>query len=478
MNWFEVSKEGLKALQDGKSKTFIMAELIQNALDEDVKNITIKASYYRNLATISVEDDSPTGFRDLRDAYTLFAPCYKRPDPEKRGRFNAGEKQVFSISKRATIETTSGTIIFDSKGRHNKRAKREVGSKIIIEVAMTKAEFQEIVEYINLFILPSHIVVTFNGNRVKPKMFDRDFTATLQTEHLKGDKFAKTNRKTLVQLFNTGLTGGCAYIYEMGIPVCKIECDYSINVNQRIPMGMDRDMVSQAYLKDLFAEVLNHSYEDLTTENASDTWVRIAMTDDRISEGAVKKIIKERYGDKPLAFTVQDPISNDDAIANGHRIIYGSEMSKEEWDSIRRFDALDSTKDKYGKGTCDSWNYEPLTKGMEMVEKLAKKIAKLTIGRDWQSSIEVSFIECDTANTPDATFGMDGLTFYVTALGENWFNDPLDYKVIKLIIHELGHDGGHHTEAGYHKTLTKIGAKLTLEALNNPEFFDEFKEVD
>lgn len=469
--WFEVSKDGLKALQDGKSKTFIMAELIQNALDEDVENITVEATYYRNLATISVEDDSPTGFRDLKDAYTLFAPCYKSPDPEKRGRFNAGEKQVFSISKSALIETTSGTIVFDSKGRHTKRAKREVGSKITIEVAMTKAEFQEIVEYVNLLILPINIIVTFNNNIVKPKMYDRDFTATLQTEHLKGDKFAKTNRKTQVQLFDTGLTGGCAYIYEMGIPVCKIECEYSVNVNQRIPMGMDRDMVSQAYLKDLFAEVLNHTFDKLTSDNASNTWVRIGMSDDRVSEDAVKQVVKQRYGDNPLVATVGDAISNSDAIANGHRLIHGSEMSGDEWDNIRRFDALDSTADKYGRGTCDWDDFEPLTKGMVMVEKLAKKIARLTLGRD----INVRFIECESSNTHDATFGLDGLTFYVSSLGENWFKEPLNYKVINLIIHELGHDGGHHHESGYHRKLTRIGAKLTLEALNNPEFFDEFK---
>lgn len=67
------------------------------------------------------------------------------------------------------------------------------------------------------------------------------------------------------------------------------------------------------------------------------------------------------------------------------------------------------------------------------------------------------------------------MTFYVSNLGEDWFSDPLKENVINLIIHELGHYGGHHTEVGYHKTLTKIGAKLMLKALNEPSFFKEFK---
>jgi len=471
MSWFEVSKEGLKALQDGKSKTFIMAELIQNALDEDVKNIIIETAYYRNLATISVEDDSPTGFKDIRDAYTMFAPCYKRPNPEKRGRFNAGEKQVFAISKNAMIETTSGTVIFDSKGRHNKRSKRKVGSKITVQVAMTKKEYQEILDYVKLLIMPTTVVVKINGNLIKSRKPDRKFTATLQTEYLKGDKFAKTNRKTNVELYDPEHTNDMAYIYEMGIPVCKIECEYSVNVNQRIPMGMDRDMVSQAYLKDLFAEILNHTYDELTNDNASNTWVRIGMSDDRVSGVAVKQVISKRYGDNALTYTVGDAISNDDAIANGHRLVHGAEMSKEEWDNIRKHDILNSTADVYGKGSCDYWDCE-ITEKMAIVSRLAKKIARLTIGKD---NLKVRFIECDTKNTPSATFGMDGLTFYVSNLGKDWFNNPLRESVIDLIIHELGHNGGHHTEVGYHKTLTKIGAKLMLTALNDPSFFKEFE---
>ena len=471
MSWFEVSKEGLKALQDGKSKTFIMAELIQNALDEDVKNIIIETNYYRNLATISIEDDSPTGFKDLKDAYTMFAPCYKRPNPEKRGRFNAGEKQVFAISKNAMIETTSGTVIFDSKGRHNKRSKRDVGSKITVKVAMTKAEYQELLDYVKLLLLPTNVVLKLNGNIIKSKKPDREFIATLQTEYLKAETFAKTNRKTNVQLYELEHTNNMAYIYEMGIPVCKIECEYSVNVNQRIPMGMDRDMVSQAYLKDLFAEILNNTFDALTKENASNTWVRIGMSDDRVSGDAVKQVIKQRYGDKPLTYTVGDSISNDDAIANGHRLVHGAEMSKEEWENIRKHNALNSTTEVFGRGNCDYWDYE-ITDEMAMVSKLAKKIARFTLNIE---NLKVNFIECDTRNTPSATYGIDGLTFYVSNLGEDWFSDPLKENVINLIIHELGHYGGHHTEVGYHKTLTKVGAKLMLKALNDPSFFKEFK---
>ncbi len=66
---------------------------------------------------IEVLDDSKKGFRDIKDSYTLYKDTYKRKDPEKRGRFNLGEKQVFSICDKAQVQTTTGTVIFDENGR-------------------------------------------------------------------------------------------------------------------------------------------------------------------------------------------------------------------------------------------------------------------------------------------------------------------------------------------------------------------------
>lgn len=117
-NWFEVSREGLRQLQAGKPKDFVVRELIQNAWDENITSCCLRISRCgKNLVEITVEDDSPEGFRDITHAFTLFAPTYKRKDPEKRGRFNIGEKQVLAICESAVISTTKGTVIFDSQGR-------------------------------------------------------------------------------------------------------------------------------------------------------------------------------------------------------------------------------------------------------------------------------------------------------------------------------------------------------------------------
>ena len=95
--WFSVDKEGLKALQKGKTKTFIINELVQNAWDEDINECKVDINWHDGKVTLRVEDDSPEGVRDISHSYTLFADTYKRRDPTKRGRFNIGEKVYIKI---------------------------------------------------------------------------------------------------------------------------------------------------------------------------------------------------------------------------------------------------------------------------------------------------------------------------------------------------------------------------------------------
>ena len=278
----------------------------------------------------------------------------------------------------------------------------------------------------------------------------------------------KTNRKTKVHVFEKGEQ---AYLYEMGIPVCEINCEYSIDVDQRIPMGLDRDTVSNSYLQDLFAEVLNRMYDYIPEERISESWVRTAMNDTkRMDREAISGVLDKRFGEKRVVATPKDRLSIDDAIANGYRVIYGSEMGSGEWENTKNNNLMHSSSELFGRGTCDGETVTP-NEYMENVANLSKVIAQRILG----INIGVTFVDCGSAKTPRATFGDGFLTFYVKQLGNGWFRNALSPKVIGLIIHELGHHGGMHTEIDYHRTLTKLGSELTMIALKEPEFFDEFK---
>ena len=78
--WFEVDKAGLALLVRRRGMAFLLNELVQNAWDTEATRVEVKieAIPHRPAVKLSVFDDDPDGFKDLRHAYTLFAPSEKK----------------------------------------------------------------------------------------------------------------------------------------------------------------------------------------------------------------------------------------------------------------------------------------------------------------------------------------------------------------------------------------------------------------
>lgn len=101
------------------------------------------------------------------------------------------------------------------------------------------------------------------------------------------------------------------------------------------------------------------------------------------------------------------------------------------------------------------------------VSDFAKKIAKRLL------DIELSVVFVKGGyNMVVAQFGSNTLTFNVSRLKNGFFENPLSVEVIDLLLHELGHYGGMHTEEAYHSLITKMAGKLVMIALKEPEFFE------
>src|ERR1700677_3802603 len=184
--WFDVDRAGLGKQAEELSKGRLVGELIQNALDEaGVSQIAVTLALVpgRALADLTVEDDSPEGFKDLSHAYTLFAESYKRRNPEQRGQFNLGEKMVLAVCENASISTTTGTVVFDpEKGRIEKpRQKRERGSVFQGRIKMTRDEYPLVCDSLRSLLLPDSPTVTFNGEQLPPRMLLWTFEASLET---------------------------------------------------------------------------------------------------------------------------------------------------------------------------------------------------------------------------------------------------------------------------------------------------------
>ncbi len=475
-DWFVVDNQGMSRMYGLYNKNFVVRELLQNAFDENITKCSISLEWQQGVATIIVEDNSPEGFKDLSDAYTLYKHTSKREDATKRGRFNMGEKQAISQAEFAIVKTTKGCVTFDKvNGRTvSGRSKTKAGSIIHLVIKMKKDEFMECINFCRNVNIPSGIEFTMcvnNQAEIIPfREPFRTFTATLPTVQDNGESFRPTTRKTTVNVYKN--EGEEKYLYELGLPVCEIDCDFDIDVQQKVPLSEDRNSVSPAFLKRLFAEVLNQVHDSISQEDASRVWVRTATTSDVIADDVAKDIFKKRFGDKALVANPNDPQSMDRAISSGYNVIYGREMDKDEWSRFKKVGLAQSTSSVFGSTYADA-----LEVGAHEVSDLYRKIAKFahrialkTLG----IYVEYKFIKSPSASVL-ADYGSRTVRFNLSKIPKAWWSldseGELHQEMYKLIVHEIAHEKGTHYESKYHEALSEIHTQLSYLRRKNPMWF-------
>ena len=256
--WLEVDKEGLaKVLARHDSKAALVWELLANCWDErGTRQVTATVEPVKNkpLAWITVEDDNPTGWRDLADSYRMFAPSYKKQHADVRGRFNVGEKLVLALCEEASIATTTGTVIFDTTGRHKyPRRRRSAGSQFRGLVRVTRAELADLLATVPQVIPPENITTTFQGEILTRPSVVACGEATLPTEIMNdAGELRPSRRKTTITLYAPRV-GESPTIFEMGIPVVSDpDLPWHIDVNQKIPLTIERNNVTGSFRKAVY----------------------------------------------------------------------------------------------------------------------------------------------------------------------------------------------------------------------------------
>lgn len=471
MAWFEVSKNGLKELQENKPRWRLIGELIQNAFDEPITYCKVYLDHCDGCMTIKVEDDSPIGFRDLKDVYTLFGHTYKRENPEKRGRFNLGEKMIFSICSSAKVVSTKGAIIFNENGRKETSDKIKRGSIIQLKIPAKEEELPNTINYLKKFIPPDKILFEINKCTIPPRKALKEFRAPLQTEYYSNGVMRRVTRETTVAVYSSMSD---SWLYEMGIPIQRTPCKYDLNIQQRIPLSLDRETVLPSFLQTLFSEVLNEMIEAIDSNESSELWIRDALSDSHIKDTTIKEIVRKRWGDKVCVRSPRDLRSVDEAITRGYKVVGGSELSKREWMRIREAKAIPSSSELFGGSFAETEivSEDKWTKDQRMVVTYAKMIARETLGKE--INVQLIRSKANTVAMYDPSKGL--LSFNCSRIAKEWWKSRVSEEVTDLILHELGHEGGWHWENGYHKMLTKIAAKLVMLALKKPELFKLIKE--
>jgi len=460
-NWFDVDRQGLAKILRRKGVEFAVFELVQNAWDEagvSHVHVGLDPDDERGYAMLRVEDDAPEGFKDLRHAYTLFADSAKKGNAEQRGRFNLGEKLVLSLCKWAEITTTKGTVMFGEKGRTETGTKTEVGSVFTAKVRMTKEEQAQVAEAIKMLVPPGTIRTTFNGTVLTAPVRAHTLKATLPTEIADAEGALRRSRRQCEVHCYTVNGGGPAHIYEMGIPVVEHECAYHVDVQQKVPLTLDRENVTPEFLRVLRTAVFNATHNQLTTEDVNHSWAQIAIESGDAKPEAVRDYVAKRFGELRVSFDMNDPEANNKAVACGYTVVKGGMLTREAWANVRAAEAIQPAGKVFPTHPDGGVPHQVAdeTPGMKRVRAYAQELARLLLGGE----ITVEF--CEQASREAACWGHRVLSFNVRNLGgKRWFDlDENRLAIDDLIIHEFGHHyESNHLSEKYNDALSRLAAK-------------------
>lgn len=478
MEWFTVDRQGLAKILARKGIAHVVLEPLSNAWDEHVSrvDVTLERIPGTRNARLVVSDDSPDGFHDLSDSWTLFAESRKKSDATRRGRFNAGDKTVLAMAESASITSTTGTVIFDASGRRKTRAKIERGSIFSCVLKLTNEQIEECHSVIARLIPPAGIQTFYNGELLQDRVPLATTDAILQTELADSEGYLRrTQRKTTISIYEA-LNGEPPTLYELGVPVCPTGDRFHVSIGQKVPLDLERTSVPEAYLSRVRALVLEATGSSIAAQDATAPWVRDALHNhaDVLSDETIRQVTQLRFGDKVVAYDPSDPEANNLAAASGFTVIHGGSMSKAEWDAVKRAGAALPAGQVTPSPRPFSKNGKPLqyvprenwTPEMASSAAYFHRISERLLGRP--ICIDIA----SEATWPfRATFGDGHLILNLGRLGHRWFAGPLAAKN-NLLLHELGHDAcGNHLSSDYHDALTDLGAKLVQLALEEPELF-------
>jgi hypothetical protein len=471
-HWFEVDVTGMREFHGARKGWQLAKELVANTFDENVSFCRFSLTHDGTYAHLIVEDDGP-GFRNISDAYTILGSTYKRAKPDLRGRFNLGEKEIIAISESAVVETGGKRIVFAETGeRREEAARRARGTRIELLLPWSEKKTEQTVARMRRLLPPAGVSYTVNGEIVPCRVPHKTFEATLQTVLLERGFMRNSMRKTEVHLHKLGFQDP-PVLFELGIPVQRIECAFHVDVRQKIPMNPNRDAVKSSYLKDLYAEVLNHTIEEVPEDKISQGWVREAVEDRRTTSEVVKEVMQKRFGEKIVLWS-SDRRANEEAVGAGYELLHPKELSPMERRRFIETAGLKHASDIFPSGIGEDECSEELhpNEDMQQIGEYAKRLAKALVNREIRIRFYSRFGEGIAASYDQAT---GTLSFNVARLGYEWFKQHIAADTTSLILHELAHENQRDPDyahgPAFRRNLEILAGKAVMLALRQPSVF-------
>ena len=465
-NRFEVDTEGFKNQMSEMKPFRLVYDMIANCFDESsVSNIICKitqnsASTYK----VWINDDGE-GFLNYKDIFTMYRHSYKRSLPDKRGRFNLGEKQFFAVAIDGTVKTKNWFVKFYENKREIHQVEPIIGTDVIANFSWTKEQVKDILFSLEKLIVPKDKKLVLNGKQIESRNPVKQFNTELYThlEESGSNKMRSVKRECEVHLYNL-LEGETAWLYELGVPVQKLKqnIQWHVDVRQKVPLPTRRDQVSEAYLIDLYASVLNNAYDLVDKEESGSKWINIGMR--KANEETARDIFTKQYGtDQVFIPSETDYHANERVNETGGQFIIPRTLDKYDKQHLEEIGVLRYAGKVFRSSPSEYCeNVEP-TEAMGKYSKVVKLIAKDLIKKE----INVFFVKSDS--THPAWFGINSITYNLPYLtGGKKFFEEFSVEGIGLLIHELSHSESPneqeypmpHSSAIFLSEMERIGGEI------------------
>ena len=442
---FAVSESGMRELNGSRQPWDLVKELVQNSWDEapfaTECRVTVETQTDGNATMVTVQDDGP-GFSDITDAYTLMGHTRKRLSPTKRGRFNVGEKDVISVAIEAEVETVGHTVIFPPEGSRTEATNsRTRGTVVRVLMPWNAEQSGGLVAMLQGFRPPKNCRLFVNDAAVRHQPAKAAASATLPTvvQDDPGKPMRTTQRQTEIHIAEPHGSSGAGWLYEMGIPVRVVDCPWDIDIMQKVPMGQQRDAVSEAYLNRIYAEVLNSTHGMLKPEEFGREWVKRAIEHPQIKPQAVKSTITGRYGNAKAVFATLDGDANLRASEAGYAVVNPGGLSEKEKEAFREDGGVRPSDEVFPTPPPPRTYYDPepgsnQARFAEWVAEMANHCGITANVQYFSEPANARLADC-SASTANPT-----LRFNEGRLGEAFFRPPYgSAEHWDLLFHELGH---------------------------------------
>lgn len=321
---YAIDEDSWNKRQQGRSLHEVVREPIQNSMDTG-SDIKIQLNYEDS--SVVVEDYDDEGVQDLGNFYTLFDGT-KAGNPEKRGRFGRGTKELVGASDEVVISSTGGAVRFDVEQGSRityENAERDRGTVVYASNSdWGEEDLDEVKDFVHRLMPEEGMEIKLEDDRgyeaaVEYEEPDAVYDAVLETAE--GE-----DRRTAVEVKTS--ERGMGGIYEMGIPVTWSEdFPYSLNVQQTVRMAEQRQDVDSDYRRELMHSLLKEEMDLLQDSELTESYVtENLVASRRLPEDVEKEYLKRRFN-KPVNRLVVSsfPQYDDKAEQSGYEVLHTPE---------------------------------------------------------------------------------------------------------------------------------------------------------